>query len=96
MKFVIVIECADSDTKDVARVLREAPKNLGGLGEALVQMPANAAAPGGPAQRPRSEAAQDARHRQRGVVVQHRLRHAAEKSECGVVPSQNASAVSAG
>jgi hypothetical protein len=56
MKFVIVIECADSDAKDVARVLREAPKNLVGLGEALVQLPANGAGPTGPAHRPRSEA----------------------------------------
>ena len=41
------------------------------------------------AEHPRSLAhpvAEDARHRQRGVVVQDRARHLAEERECGVVP----------
>jgi hypothetical protein len=40
--------------------------------------------------------AQDARHRQRCVVVQDRTRHLAEEREGALCPSQNASAVSAG
>jgi hypothetical protein len=42
MKFIMVIECEHHGAKDLARVLREAPKDLGGLGNALVQMSAKA------------------------------------------------------
>jgi hypothetical protein len=40
--------------------------------------------------------AQDARHRQLGIVVQDRARNLAEELNAALCPSQNASAVSAG